>query len=568
MKSLYFLLLIFAAFSCFAQTSTEFSIEKIQSKNQGISALKPGKGFNGNVLEVIPYAENQSLIVWQGTSTENWKHAKYLVCEIWHENNFSAVVNLEFYRKENSSAGIIAQSGSVAGDTEGMPRMSAKIGVLPKLKTKVIFPLGYLNGQEIFMDRFPRQLKGTVLGNRMKPEDIAKVVVRFGPYQEPYFKPQFEVAAVYLTEELPEPYPAPEKPVVDELGQWTAKDWPGKTKNENELTKMLNEQFTGSDVSSIPKNRSKYGGWKEKQFEATGFFRTHNDGKRWWLVDPEGYAFVSVGVDCIRDNVSGLISGQENLFKWLPDSTDELYRDAYSARGEFVMADFYRINLMRTFGEKWRENWEKITTSQIRELGINTIGNWSDIEYARNAGVPYVLPLSNFPSAKVQLYRDFPDVFSDEYAENAKIFAQQLNDFKNDRWLIGYFLRNEPHWAFGANDIAFEMFGTQQSSASKKEFATWLSERYSSIGEFNKSWKLNLNNFNEITMQVFDEYPSENSKKDFMVFSEVLVAKYVNVPCDEVEKVDPNHLNLGMRYAWISSGFTVQSRRTIRCFFD
>ena len=29
--------------------------------------------------------------------------------------------------------------------------------------------------------------------------------------------------------------------------------------------------------------------------------------------------------------------------------------------------------------------------------------------------------------------------------------------------------------------------------------------------------------------------------------------RYVDIPCDEVAKIDNNHLNLGMRYAWISS---------------
>jgi len=32
-----------------------------------------------------------------------------------------------------------------------------------------------------------------------------------------------------------------------------------------------------------------------------------------------------------------------------------------------------------------------------------------------------------------------------------------------------------------------------------------------------------------------------------------MVKRYVDIPCDEVAKVDNNHLNLGMRYAWISS---------------
>ena len=540
-------------FSCTVQNSPTFNLQQIQNNNNEISVIQPGVGFDGEVLKIIPNNRNQSLTIWEGTDPDLCRNARYLVCEIWHDNDFSAVMNVEFYREEKGAGNIVTQSGTTAGDETGTPRMSAKIGVLPKLKTKMVFPLEHLNGQEIFMQRFPRQLKGTVLGNRMKPEETAKIVLRFGPWMEPHFVPQFEVAAVYLTAEEPQPFSPVTEPVVDKFGQWTIKNWPGKIQNENELKVLLEGQLASAQTASFPQNWSKYGGWKEKKFEASGFFRTHNDGKRWWLVDPDGYAFVSVGVDCIRSNASGVSSGQEDLFAWLPDKNDELYNDGISARGDYTQVDFYQFNFMRVFGEKWRENWETITSGQIREFGINTIGNWSDIDYARKARIPYVLPLSRFPSAEVQLYRDFPDVFADEYTNNAKEFAQQLSEYKNDPYLIGYFLRNEPNWAFGAHDIAFEMFATTQPSASKNTFANWLSQQYSSIAEFNQNWNLELPDFESVTQQVFDEYPSEKAKEDFWKFSEILVAKYVNVPCDEVEKVDPNHLNLGMRYAWMSS---------------
>lgn len=553
MKPILFLLSAIFIVSCTLKNPQEFKLKNIQTENNEISILQSSKVFSGEVLKITPNAENQSLTVWEGSDPELWKNANYLVCEIWHDNDFSGILNIEFYRNEKGNDSIVTQSGSVAGDKSETPRMAAKIGVLPKLKTKVIFPLEHLNAQEIFMPRFPRQLKGTVLGNRMKPEETSKVVIRFGPWQEPGFTPEFEIAAVYLTKDLPEPFLPVENKVVDRLGQWADKEWPGKIKDENELKSLLENQLAAAQTSTFPENRSKYGGWKAKRFEATGFFRTHNDGTRWWLVDPDGYAFVSVGVDCIRDNVSGVISGQEDLFEWLPDSTDAIYKEGYSDRSKYVQADFYRFNFMRVFGESWREKWETITTGQIREFGINTIANWSDIDYARKAQIPYVLPLSRFPSTDVKLFRDFPDVFSEEYATNAKKFARQLNEFKTDPYLIGYFLRNEPTWAFGANDVAFEMFATNQLSESKHTYIGWLSTQYTNIQQLNESWKLELKSFEDISNQIFEEYPSEKSKADFWKFSEILVAKYVNVPCDEVEKVDPNHLNLGMRYAWMSS---------------
>jgi hypothetical protein len=41
----------------------------------------------------------------------------------------------------------------------------------------------------------------------------------------------------------------------------------------------------------------RFGGWKGKKLKASGFFRTEHDGNRWWLVTPEGNAFISFGVN-------------------------------------------------------------------------------------------------------------------------------------------------------------------------------------------------------------------------------------------------------------------------------
>ncbi|MGD8500701.1 MAG: hypothetical protein PVJ86_08635, partial [Phycisphaerales bacterium] len=47
--------------------------------------------------------------------------------------------------------------------------------------------------------------------------------------------------------------------------------------------------------------RDKFGGWTGKKFKATGFFRLEKD-KRWWLVTPEGNAFLSFGINHIHPN--------------------------------------------------------------------------------------------------------------------------------------------------------------------------------------------------------------------------------------------------------------------------
>lgn len=109
MKPFFFFLTILTAFSCSVKNPENFDLKNIQQINPEISAIQ------NNVLKITPTSENQSLTVWEGTDPELWKNANYLVCEIWHENDFSGILNIEFYRNEKVSE-IVTQSGSVAGD--------------------------------------------------------------------------------------------------------------------------------------------------------------------------------------------------------------------------------------------------------------------------------------------------------------------------------------------------------------------------------------------------------------------------------------------------------------------
>ena len=85
------------------------------------------------------------------------------------------------------------------------------------------------------------------------------------------------------------------------------------------------------------------------------------------------------------------------------------------------------------------------------------------------------------------------------YVSNSEEFARQLLDYRDDPYLIGYFLRNEPQWAFGYHNLAFEMFATDQQSATKDEFLKWVTGKYeNNLTEFNKSWQLDLVRFEDL----------------------------------------------------------------------
>lgn len=553
------LLVLFILSACTQQDKEgvqTFDLKKIANRHSKNTFIDKGDAFDSKVLHISPEDGHNGIIIWEKGDKPDWTKANYLVFEIFGKNEYSGVINIEFFKdvKDFTPEKIVLQSGEISGTEEDMPWISSLMGVMPRLKTQVVFPLSYIDAQRLFVPRSPRQLKGTVSGNRLDPADITKVVLRFGPYYDPYFLPGYEIASISITDSIPEPYAPIDQPVVDKLGQRKDKEWKGKLQNEEDL--IARNLKLAEEIQSVkmPTEWSQYGGWKEKRFVATGFFRTQHDGKRWWLVDPEGYAFLSTGVDCISPGSSGPVNGIEDLFEWLPEADDATFGEATNTNRNRKNMDFYVANLIRVYGADWKDQWTTITEGLMRKFRFNTVGNWSSLEFARKSKIPYVLQLRSFPTTETLLYRDFPDVFTEEYQKNSVAFAEQLLNYRNDPYMVGYFLRNEPQWAFGYHNLAYEMFGTSQQSKTKDEFVKWLAERYQQdINALNTAWELKLTAFDDLKLMTFKEYPSKVADKDFYEFSTIMVKMYVDIPCDEVMKIDAKHLNLGMRYAWLSS---------------
>jgi len=578
-----------------------FDLKNIVRKRSNNIRVSDSKVFGSQVLQITPEEGDKGIVIWEKGDRQNWSAGNYLVFEVYGNNEYSGVITIEFYKETKAGAEpekIVLQSGEIAEADANRPWLLSLMGIQPRLKTKVVFPLSFLSAQTLFVPRSPRQLKGTITGNRLDPNDIARVMLRFGPFFDPYFRPNYEIAAISINDSLPEPFPATD-PIIDKFGQRKDKDWPGKIKDEDDLI-ARNLALEKAVVSAqLPDDWSRYGGWKGKRFQATGYFRTHHDGSRWWFVDPDGYVFLSNGVCGIGYGSGGPITGIEDLFEWLPAEDDPVFsnvmtgaagatnaggargtagvrdttgvRGVGGARGAAGVRDttgvrgvagassrrslnFYTTNMIRVFGRDWQDNWNTITVGLMKQLRFNTMAVGGNQEFRVKNKIPYVVTLRGFPSTATRVYRDFPDVFADEYLTNSIRFAAQLNDYKDDPYLIGYFLCNEPQWGFGYHNIAYEMFGTNQQSKTKDAFVKWLDEKYdNNIAALNKAWMLNLGGFDELKQMTFKEYPSQTADKDFYDFSVVMVQMYVNIPTDEVMKVDKNHLNMGMRYAWLSS---------------
>ncbi len=513
-----------------------FDLQQLATGNLDFTNLSAKNPWGQTALLFRPDSAHNTLILATAADSLPWSSAKYLVADLYHANQHSNTFYFHFY-----------------GEDLNKPRIYGKMGVLPELKTRLVFPLQYLDGQTFFMERQERRLKGVVPGSRLPINKITKVTLGLDPVTLG-FAAEMWITNLRLTKDKPAPL-SPEKPIVDEFGQWIIRDWPGKIQNQEQLAGQLNEFYSRVKTAVFPEEWSQYGGWKAKKFKATGFFRKEHDGNRWWLVDPEGYGFFSLGVDVIRPDAFGPVTGMEDLHKWLPEKESE-FTPARNSRGNYETVSFLTANLIRVFGENWQTKWQQLTKGFLIQTGFNTIGNWSDMEFIKSARMPYVLPLSGFPTTEVKLYRDFPDVFSDEFKQASKKYAQQMENLKDDPYLVGYFLRNEPLWAFGDNIIASEMLATDINSFTRKALVDWLGKSYTNnIKKLNKTWNTQFDSFQILeTSPLFDAASfSKQAESDLRQFSGIMVDEYIKQPSLAVKRIDPGHMNLGIRYAGISS---------------
>lgn len=150
------------------------------------------------------------------------------------------------------------------------------------------------------------------------------------------------------------------------------------------------------------------GGYRGDRFRATGYFRTQFDGRRWWLVTPDGRPFYSTGINHVGagGNDTDRVTGQ------CP------YCDA--------IASYPGV-----------EAWAGTTVDRLRAWGFNTLGSWSDVD-AFGARMPYTA-LLHFATGG--------DWFAPEFADHAAaVAAGSVAVRRDDPNLIGWVTDSELRW--------------------------------------------------------------------------------------------------------------------------
>jgi hypothetical protein len=245
----------------------------------------------------------------------------------------------------------------------------------------------------------------------------------------------------------------------------------------------------------------KYGGRTDKKFTATGFFSTVKDNGRWWVIDPDGNAFVNIGLV----NVSPATSPTEK------NAMNQKYGDA--------------------------SNWADETQKLLLNNGFNALGAWSNVELFKNTSTQRKKPvtytiiksfMSDYGKHRGGTYQEsghmgYPDrtifVFDPEFESFCDEYAKQLEVNKDDKNLFGYFSDNE---------LPFERQSLDRYLAKKDQkdpgyiYATkWLAEKNIAVADINDSLR------NE--------------------FLGVMAEKYFSVVSKAIKKYDPNHMYLGSR---------------------
>jgi hypothetical protein len=246
----------------------------------------------------------------------------------------------------------------------------------------------------------------------------------------------------------------------------------------------------------------KFGARKDKRVNATGFFRAEKINGRWWIVDPDGYLMINIGLNNVATGAS--------------DSSLALMQKHYGSKNK----------------------WADQTKNMMQSLGYNALGAWSDnesflqlksqqqkpfsytiikgfmSEYGKKRGGTYQLPgHTGYPDNTIFVFDPGFEAFCDEY-------AKQLVQYKNDKNLFGYFSDNEMPF----QRLSLDRYLAKKDTADPGCIAArkWLKEKNIAVKDI-----------------------TDKERNEFLG---VMAERYYSIVSKAIKKYDPNHLYLGSRF--------------------
>jgi len=283
-------------------------------------------------------------------------------------------------------------------------------------------------------------------------------------------------------------------------------------------------------TSSGQEAMDSYGGWKRVRSVATQQFRAVKSDGRWWFIDPDGNAFLSLGVNAVSLS---------------PDATGS------------PEAGRYREAARRRYGN--RQDWAVEAVRRLKAWGFNTVGVGSDGLVGRQ-GLPYTATLDLTGGLEEEGERGFPDVFSPAFAREVKTRARRTaRALANDRLLVGYFTDDGRVWGASAEALFACFLRLGDSAPGRVALLKFLEDRYLQIEQLNETWGAEYGSFAEIgrVPQVGAAIP----RADPDDFQRLVAEQYFTLAQSAVRSVDRTHLLLGPRFSGLPPAPVLQAMR-------
>lgn len=320
-------------------------------------------------------------------------------------------------------------------------------------------------------------------------------------------------------------------PILDSFGQLIEGDWPSKVQSAEDLKKDGIKDLELIQQAEIPSERNRFGGWtKGPQLEATGFFRVKKIEDKWWLVDPEGRLFWSVGVTGVG---RGVVTSTRNR--------EELFSNNYGYR-----VNFYEENLALKYGsEHWQERHIDVTNARLRKWGLNTIGAWSEMPVMITGQTPYTLMIHTEKEGIGEIGK-IPDPFDSVFRNSLNSqLADLAETHAENPMLLGIFIHNELHWAFGP--LMNGIMNSPNNIPARIAFLEFIEDRYERIENLNQTWGTSFASFEDIRTVEGDTTP-DSYQQDREDFYRIFVTRYFEICRQAMNLHFPNHLYLGARF--------------------
>jgi hypothetical protein len=289
-----------------------------------------------------------------------------------------------------------------------------------------------------------------------------------------------------------------------------------------------------------------YGGWTGKKFEATGFFRVVKDD-RWWIVTPDGNAFLSFGINHLHP-------------VWF---SQEYQREH--------LQEVLGISDLRN-NEEFGPALRKWFLQTCRDYGINTVGVHNDLDLVNSpqAELPYMQPIRfvDIPHWKAEVPdENFRDIFSQEFAMDCDRKAKQIAAARrDDPYLLAYAMTDCPLFTEEDCRERTDTIGGARrgarigwprrlrnlggDAAGKTVYVETMHGLYKGdIALFNETYHTGFGSFDELEAAIGwrtdTDLSNGNETRDNIEFLKVCVDKYYQVARNAISRYDSNHLFAG-----------------------